>query len=97
MAPTPPPSLLVHLAACDAVAQRLAPHGATAHLEDERAGVVLWRPTHCAEDILAAAHKAEAGPYTHPRAHETALDLVCRLQLEKKKNQKNKNKNHDST
>mgnify|MGYP003381601130 CR=1 FL=1 len=28
--------------------------------------------------------------YTHLRAHETVLDLVCRLLLEKKKNPKNK-------
>ena len=28
--------------------------------------------------------------YTHLRAHETVLDLVCRLLLEKKKNTKNK-------
>ena len=27
--------------------------------------------------------------YTHLRAHETVLDLVCRLLLEKKKNQIN--------
>ena len=31
--------------------------------------------------------------YTHLRAHETVLDLVCRLLLEKK-NEKNKNKQH---
>ena len=35
-------------------------------------------------------HKAERGiaavSYTHLRAHETVLDLVCRLLLEKKKN-----------
>ena len=30
--------------------------------------------------------------YTHLRAHETVLDLVCRLLLEKKTRQKNKNK-----
>ena len=29
--------------------------------------------------------------YTHLRAHETVLDLVCRLLLEKKKNKKKKN------
>ena len=29
--------------------------------------------------------------YTHLRAHETVLDLVCRLLLEKKKKQKNEN------
>ena len=28
--------------------------------------------------------------YTHLRAHETVLDLVCRLLLEKKKNNKYK-------
>ena len=30
--------------------------------------------------------------YTHLRAHETVLDLVCRLLLEKKKNNKHKTK-----
>ena len=30
--------------------------------------------------------------YTHLRAHETVLDLVCRLLLEKKNNTKNKRK-----
>ena len=38
----------------------------------------------------------EDGPgavsYTHLRAHETVLDLVCRLLLEKKKNKKEKRK-----
>ena len=37
----------------------------------------------------ARGHGAAAGPapvsYTHLRAHETVLDLVCRLLLEKKK------------
>ena len=32
--------------------------------------------------------------YTHLRAHETVLDLVCRLLLEKKKNLKNKYYSH---
>ena len=31
--------------------------------------------------------------YTHLRAHETVLDIVCRLLLEKKKNKKHKKKN----
>src|SRR5665811_79047 len=30
-------------------------------------------------------HRIEAVSYTHLRAHETVLDLVCRLLLEKKK------------
>ena len=37
--------------------------------------------------------------YTHLRAHETVLDLVCRLLLEKKKNQLPKYvliRNHES-
>ena len=33
---------------------------------------------------------AEAVSYTHLRAHETVLDLVCRLLLEKKKKKKQK-------
>ena len=32
--------------------------------------------------------KSEAVSYTHLRAHETVLDLVCRLLLEKKNNTK---------
>ena len=34
----------------------------------------------------------EAVSYTHLRAHETVLDIVCRLLLEKKKKRKTKNK-----
>ena len=33
--------------------------------------------------IVAAAHR-DSVSYTHLRAHETVLDLVCRLLLEKK-------------
>ena len=35
--------------------------------------------------------------YTHLRAHETVLDLVCRLLLEKKKQQKNKKEKKKNT
>ena len=42
--------------------------------------------------LAAAAVIGVAGAmsvsYTHLRAHETVLDLVCRLLLEKKKNNK---------
>ena len=38
-------------------------------------------------------HDLEAVSYTHLRAHETVLDLVCRLLLEKKKNNNNNNNN----
>ena len=35
--------------------------------------------------------------YTHLRAHETVLDLVCRLLLANKKKQKKKNNNDYTT
>ena len=49
-----------------------------------------------AEDIAATDGRVTAPPvltigpvsYTHLRAHETVLDLVCRLLLEKKKSNK---------
>ena len=34
---------------------------------------------------VALEHAEQAVSYTHLRAHETVLDLVCRLLLEKKK------------
>src|SRR5665811_2206728 len=40
----------------------------------------------------AANRCATAVSYTHLRAHETVLDLVCRLLLEKKKKKKKKKK-----
>ena len=36
--------------------------------------------------VARGARADEAVSYTHLRAHETVLDLVCRLLLEKKKN-----------
>ena len=43
------------------------------------------------EKIIATnlAESAEAVSYTHLRAHETVLDIVCRLLLEKKKKASN--------
>ena len=38
------------------------------------------------EEEVDLAQKIKAVSYTHLRAHETVLDLVCRLLLEKKKN-----------
>ena len=35
--------------------------------------------------------------YTHLRAHETVLDLVCRLLFEKKNKQHNNNNNNNNT
>mgnify|MGYP003380731812 CR=1 FL=1 len=37
------------------------------------------------ERFRATGEKIDAVSYTHLRAHETVLDLVCRLLLEKKK------------
>eukprot|EP00656_Telonema_subtile_P020702 TRINITY_DN21779_c0_g1_i1.p1 TRINITY_DN21779_c0_g1~~TRINITY_DN21779_c0_g1_i1.p1 ORF type:complete len:124 (+),score=10.29 TRINITY_DN21779_c0_g1_i1:246-617(+) len=42
-------------------------------------GRVLWTPLSCRHNGIAPVS------YTHLRAHETVLDLVCRLLLEKKK------------
>src|SRR5664280_2993753 len=48
--------------------------------------------THCRrgnpQKIWTRRHGPLAVSYTHLRAHETVLDLVCRLLLEKKKNKK---------
>ena len=38
------------------------------------------------DDVLRVDPLPVAVSYTHLRAHETVLDLVCRLLLEKKKN-----------
>ena len=40
------------------------------------------------QQLQADLAEAAAVSYTHLRAHETVLDLVCRLLLEKKKQQK---------
>ena len=42
--------------------------------------------------IIPPLHKSGSVSYTHLRAHETVLDLVCRLLLEKK----NKSNNQDA-
>ena len=41
-------------------------------------------------EITLPARSAGTVSYTHLRAHETVLDLVCRLLLEKKKTQNRK-------
>ena len=64
---------------------------------DEAAGLILLDPQHAEESNaqFASAHQITLVgnldsvkmpvSYTHLRAHETVLDLVCRLLLEKKK------------
>ena len=56
-----------------------------------RDSVASWErelPHHGAENApwadRGSGHGEEAVSYTHLRAHETVLDLVCRLLLEKK-------------
>ena len=58
-------------------------------------GAVANRARHEVEALLQAgnnvtvisdAHSTDPVSYTHLRAHETVLDLVCRLLLEKKNN-----------
>ena len=46
------------------------------------------------EDHLKSLESLISVSYTHLRAHETVLDLVCRLLLEKKKNYNSKNITH---
>ena len=43
-------------------------------------------------NAVAITRGTDAVSYTHLRAHETVLDLVCRLLLEKTKKTKTKNK-----
>ena len=54
----------------------------------------VWEPVWGVDAWVCLAAAAVVTPvsYTHLRAHETVLDLVCRLLLEKKqKNTKKKN------
>ena len=48
---------------------------------------VMQRRDRAAADPDALVDDLDAVSYTHLRAHETVLDLVCRLLLEKKKTQ----------
>ena len=56
-------------------------------------GIIAVARTRVKLEETAAACRALNGgravSYTHLRAHETVLDLVCRLLLEKKKNNTN--------
>jgi len=46
--------------------------------------------------VLAKLFNNISVSYTHLRAHETVLDLVCRLLLEKKKKIKQNTKDYDT-
>ena len=56
---------------------------------DEQAAPMAARFPHRADGPLFFGVGGCAVSYTHLRAHETVLDLVCRLLLEKKKNKTN--------
>ena len=66
-----------------ALEPRILFDGAAAIAVDQQAGAehVPDAPQAAAE---APPHTLGAGSYTHLRAHETVLDLVCRLLLENK-------------
>ena len=57
--------------------------------EEAVAGIAETR-----EDVAIGV---ESVSYTHLRAHETVLDLVCRLLLENKNNKKKKKTKHSLT
>ena len=78
----PPRSTLDRSSAASDVYKRQAECGCAA---DGLRGFPV--PTPVVTDIYAQddATTANAVSYTHLRAHETVLDLVCRLLLEKKK------------
>ena len=50
---------------------------------------VMVDPESIRNTILDSGTDAETVSYTHLRAHETVLDLVCRLLLAKKKTNNN--------
>ena len=78
----PPRSTLDRSSAASDVYKRQDPDGRNAGLGRGAAGDQVRRndPLHS-----VSWGRAEAVSYTHLRAHETVLDLVCRLLLEKKK------------
>ena len=59
-------------------------------LQDQPVGRAVGQRSHLpgAPGLFAEVPGSRAVSYTHLRAHETVLDLVCRLLLEKKKQTK---------
>ena len=83
----PPRSTLDRSSAASDVYKRQAASTADAH-----AVLARWLDPHLAEIAGHVGQQVGTGvadlvavSYTHLRAHETVLDLVCRLLLEKKK------------
>ena len=51
---------------------------------------VVYLENNLSDNVFTSERLEIPVSYTHLRAHETVLDLVCRLLLEKKKKTKNK-------
>ena len=77
-----PRSTLVRSSAASDVYKRQVDDGhAVERVAIHSDDVLLGNRCRCA----VVVHLVDAVSYTHLRAHETVLDLVCRLLLEKKK------------
>src|SRR5665811_560317 len=59
--------------------------------------IPMKHPPSTATSCSPSMRRGSPVSYTHLRAHETVLDLVCRLLLEKKKKKKTKKKQQIST
>ena len=78
----PPISTLDRSSAASDVYKRQPLFGRRIHI----AGSIAVDAAHASTAEVAEARElVKAVSYTHLRAHETVLDLVCRLLLEKKK------------
>ena len=82
----PPRSTLDRSSAASDVYKRQVPVPRVLERGDLRVCLV---PALVLEEHVVAAAAVEAVSYTHLRAHETVLDIVCRLLLEKKKRSNN--------
>ena len=72
------------------VAELAGAHAGRGARDPRRAAVAEADPAAGAVAVDVARHASRARAavsYTHLRAHETGLDIVCRLLLEKKKQQ----------
>ena len=87
----PPRSTLDRSSAASDVYKRQAPKLAAAKMKLED----LFSKVKTGEaKELALILKSDAVSYTHLRAHETVLDIVCRLLLEKKKHKNTQTQSH---
>ncbi len=81
-----PPTPDSHMAVAALWRERLGPERAQAALEVALLRQRAERKFSRAAEMFFTRDGLEPVSYTHLRAHETVLDLVCRLLLEKKKN-----------